>query len=59
MWLRLQFIICIVMVPNTTRFYFEKTNLDHVLLQGDLLHKSLNTYDMLSVEEIPRSINSI
>ena len=30
------------------KFLFGKnTDLDHVLLQGDLLYKSLNTYDML------------
>ena len=30
-----------------------------MLVQGDLLHKSPNTYGMLSVDELPRSINNI
>ena len=33
-------------------FCLEKTNLDHVLVQGDLLNKSLNTYEILSVDEL-------
>ena len=54
-----EFLICIVLVPNMAGVCLEKTNLDHVLVQGDLLNKSLNTYDILSVDELLRSINSI
>ena len=40
-------------------FVWKKTDLDHVIVQGDLLHKSLNTYGMLSLHELPRLISSI
>ena len=40
------------------RLLFGK-KLVHVLVQGDLLYESLNNYDVLSVDEHPRSINSI
>ena len=40
-------------------FVWKKADLDHRSAQDDLLYKSLNTYVMLSVDELPWSINNI
>ena len=43
-------------MPNATVVSSEK---NHVLVKGDLLCKLLNTYDIHSADELPRSINGI
>lgn len=37
-------------------FVWNGSNPDHILLEGHLLYKSLNTTDLLSVDELPRSV---
>ena len=34
----------------------EQSGLNHVLTEGELLYKSLNVVDMLTVDDLPRSI---
>ena len=34
----------------------EQSGLNHVLTEGDLLYKSLNVVDMLTADDLPRSI---
>ena len=35
---------------------WNKSDLNHVLTEGDLLYKSLNVVDMLTADDLPRSI---
>ena len=32
------------------------SDLDHILTEGDKLYKTLNTFDMLSVDDLPRFV---
>ena len=34
-------------------FYWGKSDLDHILVEGDCLYKSLGTLEMLSVDQLP------
>ena len=34
-------------------FYWGKSDLDHILVEGDCLYKSLATLDMLSSDQLP------
>ena len=33
-----------------------KSHLNHILTEGDLLYKSMNVVDMLTADDLPRSI---
>ena len=34
------------------------SDLEHILVEGDRLHKSLNTFDMLSADNLPTAARS-
>ena len=48
------FAICWSQVKTVSRW--NKSDLNHVLTEGDLLYKSLNVVDMLTADHLPRSI---
>ena len=48
------FSLCWSQVKTVSRW--NKNDLNHVLTEGDLLHKSLNFVDMLTADVLPRSI---
>ena len=48
------FALCWSQVQTVSRW--NKTDLNHVLTEGDLLFKSLNIVDMLTADDLPRSI---
>ena len=33
--------------------FWDRLDLDHILTEGDRLHKTLNTFEMLSVDDLP------
>ena len=37
-------------------YTWNRTDLDKILVEGDLLYKSLNTLDLLSVDDLPRTV---
>ena len=48
----MEFLVCFVFGSDKKIFYWGKLNLDHILVDGDCLYKSLRTLDMLSVDEV-------
>ena len=48
------FALCWLQVKTVSRW--DKNDLSHVLTEGDLLYKSLNVVDMLTADDLPRSI---
>ena len=48
------FALCWSQVKTVSRW--NKSDLNHVLTEGDLLYKSLNVVDMLTADDLPRSI---
>ena len=48
------FALCWSQVKTVSRW--NKSDLNHVLTEGDLLYKSLNVVDMLTADHLPRSI---
>ena len=48
------FALCLSQVKTVSRW--NKSDLNHVLTEGDLLYKSLNVVDMLTADDLPRSI---
>ena len=48
------FALCWSQVKTVSRS--NKSDLNHVLTEGDLLYKSLNVVDMLTADDLPRSI---
>ena len=48
------FALCWLQVKTVSQW--NKSNLNHVLTEGDLLYKSLNVLDMLTADDLPRSI---
>ena len=48
------FALCWSQVETVSRW--NKSDLNHVLTEGDLLYKSLNVVDMLTADDLPRSI---
>ena len=48
------FALCWSQVKTVSRW--SKSGLNHVLTEGDLLYKSLNVVDMLTADDLPRSI---
>ena len=48
------FALCWLQVKTVSRW--NKNDLNHVLTEGDLLYKSLNVVDMLTADDLPRSI---
>ena len=53
--MRLQSFVYIMLVASKDSVKVER-DLNHVLTEGDLLHKSLNDVDMLTANDLPRSI---
>ena len=53
---RLQFFVCIMLVKSKDSVKMEQSGLNHVLTEGELLYKSLNVVDMLTADDLPRSI---
>ena len=42
-------------VKSLINFVWDGSNLDHILVEGDILYKSFNTIDLLNVNELQRS----
>ena len=50
-------ILCMDYVQMLKRFFVWKfSDLEHILVEGDLLNKPMNTIHMLSAHELPRSV---
>ena len=43
--------LCLVQIKQI--FHWNKSDLDHILIEGDCLYKSLGTLDMLSANQLP------
>ena len=46
--------LCWVQLKNI--FHWGKSDLDHILVEGDSLYKSLGTLDMVSAEQLPEFV---
>ena len=49
-------ILCMQYAGHKSKKWVSGRDLDHILNEGDNLYKPLNTFDMLSVDNLPRFI---